>query len=131
MKEEDPNYVAKLEKAIKQKYGEEAIQNPAKMWNEEKEKDYLQQLRVFVEKQKSHDIKNEPENVNGILISRKLFNKGNINNCPVCEKRIRKIDDDIYITKFECCARCYIEYIDGREERWLKGWRPKNVTRSS
>ena len=28
MKNKDPNYVVKLEKAIAEKYGEEAIQNP-------------------------------------------------------------------------------------------------------
>ena len=31
MKEKDLNYIAGLEKAIKKKYGEEAIQNPAKL----------------------------------------------------------------------------------------------------
>ena len=31
----DPNYIAKLEKAITQKYGEEAINNPARFWSED------------------------------------------------------------------------------------------------
>ena len=43
MKEKDLNYIAGLEKAIKKKYGPEAIENPAKHWDEEKEKDYIQQ----------------------------------------------------------------------------------------
>ena len=33
----DLNYIAKVEKAIAKKYGDLAIQNPAKFWNEEKE----------------------------------------------------------------------------------------------
>ena len=56
MKEEkDLNYIVKLERAIKKKYGEEAIQNPANFWNEEKERLYLQQLAEFVEKQKKFE----------------------------------------------------------------------------
>ena len=31
-KEKDPNYVVKVEKAIADKYGEEAIQNPKANW---------------------------------------------------------------------------------------------------
>ena len=41
----DLNYIAGLEKAIKQKYGEEAVQNPSSNWTPEKEKEYLQQLK--------------------------------------------------------------------------------------
>ena len=35
--------VAKLEKAIAQKYGEEATYNPRRFWDEDKEKEYIQQ----------------------------------------------------------------------------------------
>ena len=72
----DLNYVAGLEKAIKKKYGDEAIDNPAKHWDEEKEKEYLSQLKDFVAKQRKSEAEVEPENVNGVLITRKLFNKG-------------------------------------------------------
>ena len=34
---DDPHYIVKLEKAIAEKYGHEAIQNPKKGWDEEKE----------------------------------------------------------------------------------------------
>ena len=33
----DLNYIAAVEKAIKKKYGSEAIDNPEKFWDEEKE----------------------------------------------------------------------------------------------
>ena len=33
---------------------------------------------------------------------------------------------DLYNNKFECCQKCYIQYVEGREKRWLKGWRPKD-----
>ena len=131
MKKKDLNYIAGLEKAIKKKYGEEAVENPAKFWDKEKEKDYIQQLEEFVEKQKKIEQESEAENVDGILVSRKLLNKEGIFNCPTCSKKLKTINDDIYFTKFDCCEICYIKYVEGREKRWLDGWRPENVTKSS
>ena len=131
MKEKDLNYVANLEKAIKKKYGEEAIQNPANFWDEEKEKSYIRQLEEFIERQKKTEDGQALENVDGVLLSRKLLNKEGILNCPVCNKKLKTINDDIYFTKFSCCGKCFIKYVDGRKERWLEGWRPKNVTKSS
>ena len=54
MKDKDLNYIAALEKAIKKKYGDDAIQNPASYWDEDKEKEYIEQLKEFVEKQKKY-----------------------------------------------------------------------------
>ena len=39
--EKDLQYAVKLEKAIKEKYGEVTIKNPADLWSPEKEKEYL------------------------------------------------------------------------------------------
>ena len=33
--------------------------------------------------------------------------------------------DDLYMNKFECCHTCYIQWVEGREERWESGWRPE------
>ena len=88
MKEKDLNYIAGLEKAIKRKYGEEAIENPAKFWDEKKEKDYLLQLEEFIQKQKKFEAATDLENVDGILVSRKLLNKEGILNCLTCSKEI-------------------------------------------
>ena len=52
-KKKDPNLVAKLEQAIEKKYGEEAVAHPRGNWNDEKEKEYLQQIKEFSEKQKA------------------------------------------------------------------------------
>tara|TARA_R110002110_G_scaffold135914_1_gene320313 strand:- start:1683 stop:2078 length:396 start_codon:yes stop_codon:yes gene_type:complete len=131
MKEKDLDYIAALEKAIKKKYGVEAIENPAKFWNEEKEKDYIIQLKQSVEKQRKYEIEIEPENVNGVLITKKLLNKERKNNCSVCSKSVKNINDDIYLLKYDCCEKCYIKYVDGREVRWTKGWRPENVRKST
>jgi hypothetical protein len=131
MKEKDLNYIAGLEKAIKKKYGEEAIQNPASFWNEEKERGYLSQLKEFVEKQKKHELAIEPANVDGFLTTKKLLNKERKINCSVCFNLLRRINDEIYMLKYDCCEICFVEYVEGRQERWLKGWRPENVTKSS
>tara|TARA_R110000824_G_scaffold241919_1_gene430692 strand:- start:168 stop:563 length:396 start_codon:yes stop_codon:yes gene_type:complete len=131
MKEKDLNYIAALERAIEKKYGEEAIQNPAQYWDEAKEEEYIEQLKDYVEKQKKHEQERYVENDDGILISRKLLNKEGIINCPVCGKKTKTVDDDIYINKFECCSKCFIQYVVDRKKRWLNGWRPKNVTKSS
>ena len=131
MSEKDLNYIAALEKAIKKKYGDEAIQNPASFWDEKKEKEYLEQLNEFVAKQKKSEETSELKNVNGVLISQKLLIKEGKLNCPVCSGPIKKVNDDVYMAKFECCEKCYIQYVIDREDRWLKGWRPKNVTKST
>lgn len=131
MKDKDLNYIAGLEKAIKKKYGDEAVDNPAKFWDDEKEKNYIEQLNEFVEKQKKFEREHDVENVDGVLVSRKLLNKEGIFNCPICSKKLKTINDDIYFTKFDCCETCFIKYVDGREKRWLDGWRPENVTESS
>ena len=45
MKKNDPNYIVKVEKAIAEKYGQEAIDNPKRHWTDEKEKQYVKQLK--------------------------------------------------------------------------------------
>ena len=72
MKETDLNYIAGLEKAIKDKYGTETIENPAKHWDKEKEKSYIQQLQEFVEKQKKVEDEHTLENVDGVLTARRV-----------------------------------------------------------
>ena len=57
-------------------------------------------------------------------VSKKLINRDSNRKCPVCEKYSFKVQDDIYMLKYECCEKCFIQYIEDREERWLKGWRP-------
>ena len=121
---EDPNYIVKVEKAISEKYGPETIQNPRKHWNEEKEKKYLDQIKAYYKKQKEKEEKAEKIEVDGILVSKKLLNKKEDRTCPVCGVYSFSPKDDVYMTKYECCYGCYIQYIELREERWLNGWRP-------
>ena len=125
MNEEDPNYVAKLEKAISQKYGKETIQNPNANWNEEKEKKYLQQLKKVSEKEQRLAGQKEKVDAGGFLVNKKLLSKESNRVCPVCDTYSFKAKDDVYMNKHECCFNCYVTHVEGREERWLSGWRPK------
>ena len=124
-KDKDPNYVVKVEKAIADKYGEETIQNPKSNWSDEKEKEYLSQLKDIYYSESDDGFVDE-EQVNGVFIPKKLLNRESNRSCPVCKTYSFKSNDDVYMTKFDCCEKCYIQWIEGREERWLKGWRPNN-----
>ena len=126
-KKKDPNYIAKLEKAIADKYGQEAIANPRGGWNDEKEKIYQEQIEKLKEKQVLLDELNEKVEVNGVLIPKKLFTKDSQSRtCPVCNTYSFNSKDDVYMKKFECCYNCYIQWVHDREERWKTGWRPNN-----
>ena len=46
MKSKDPDYIAKLEKAIADKYGKETIAHPKADWDDEKEMEYLNELKT-------------------------------------------------------------------------------------
>jgi len=126
MTKKDPNYVVKVEKAIAEKYGQETIKHPKRDWDDEKEQEYLNQLKEL------HHLELQEEDVDkveveGVFVPRKLINKNSERSCPVCNKYSFKSQDDVYMTKFECCFGCYVKWVEGREERWKKGWRPNNV----
>ena len=124
MKDKDPHYVVKLEKAIAEKYGKEAIQNPKSGWTPEKEKEYIEQVKKIQEKRNQKQDASEKVETNGFLINKKLLNREQKRNCPVCESYSLELKDDVYMTKFDCCFKCYIQYVEDREERWNTGWRP-------
>ena len=122
MKSKDPDYAIKVERAIADKYGAETVQNPKGSWTDEKEKQYLDNLKSF-----STSSDNDQEVlVNGVFISDKLLKRESKRSCPVCNTYSFKSNDDVYMSKFECCEKCYIQWVEGREDRWKQGWRPNN-----
>jgi hypothetical protein len=123
----DLNDIAKFEQAIAKKYGPEAIENPRKHWDDEKEKEYQEQLKKLGKKERLNEEKDDKIEQDGFLISKKLLNKETTRRvCPVCKTYSFKIKDDVFMNKFDCCYSCYIQWVDDREERWEKGWRPNN-----
>ena len=121
----DQDYIASVEKAIAQKYGTDTIQNPKSNWTDEKEREYLSQLKKFSENERRQQDQEEKVETNGYFISKKLLNKETNRTCPVCDTYSFDLKDDVYMSKFECCFKCYIQWVEDREERWATGWRPQ------
>jgi len=123
MSKKDLNEIAKIEKAIKEKYGKEAIQNPKGNWDKEKEDKYLENLKAFHERNLREK---RTEEAQGFLLNIRKMQEHTNRTCPVCSSYSFSEKDDLYMTKFNCCFDCYVQYVAGREERWNSGWRPNN-----
>ena len=124
MKEKDWDYIARLEKAIQKKYGTESVINPKAFWTDEKEKEYLEQLKEVSKKEQSKKDKTDKVEKDGFFIPKNLITRKTKRKCPVCVTYSFNKRDDLYMNKFQCCWDCYIQWVDGREKRWKKGWRP-------
>ena len=120
----DTNDIAAIEKAISKKYGDEAIVNPKSLWDENKEKDYIEQVKKSVKKHDKVSEATDKVELNGFLLSKKLINKTSDRVCPVCDTYSFDKKDDLYMNRFECCFKCYINFVEDREVRWASGWRP-------
>ncbi len=120
----DLNKIAYVEKAIAKKFGKEAIINPKSNWTDEKEEEYLEDLKEFYSRQRKRSDNNEKIEEEGFLLSKNLITKESKRVCPVCSEYSFSMRDDLYMNKFECCYKCYIQWVEDREERWTNGWRP-------
>ena len=126
MKKKDWDKLAEFERAISKKYGAEAVQNPKANWTDEKEHEYLDQLKKLSEKEMELYEKDEKVQLNGILVPKKLLNRESNRTCPVCDTYSFDVRDDVYMNKYDCCRQCYVKYVEDREDRWQSGWRPNN-----
>lgn len=117
-------YVGKVEKAIKDKYGDETIVNPRSLWDDEKEKEYIEQAKENAEKYFEKEEDDDIVEKDGVFISKKLLTKSNAENCDTCKKYLLSSRDKVFIVKWDCCYQCYVKWVEDREERWLSGWRP-------
>ena len=121
MNKKNLNDIAKIEKAIKEKYGSDAIQNPKGSWSREKEEKFLKDLKSFYSSNKRKKQITEQE---GFTLKDKKTKSATDRTCPVCNSYSFSEVDDVYMVKFDCCFDCYIQYVEGRQERWKSGWRP-------
>ena len=126
MEDKELNKIAAIEKAIAEKYGDEAVSNPRSDWGDEKEKEYLEQMQELYLKHKKNALSQEKIDINGIKVSKKLLNREQLRSCSLCGRFPRKSLDDVCLLKFDCCNKCYTQYIQGREQRWENGWRPND-----
>ena len=120
----DPNKIASIEKAMAKKFGQQTITNPRSLWDDEKEEEYLKHSKEFYNKKRKSLEGSEKIKEDGFLVSKNLITRKNKRKCPTCGTFSFEIKDDLYINKFDCCYKCYIQWVVDREERWLNGWRP-------
>ena len=107
-----------LEKEIQQKYGQLAIKNPKADWNLEKEADFLQQIKNLSSLEYSKGKQEYEELEDGSLVPSQLFIKENDKLCDICGKYSFKKQDDLYLNKYQTCFVCFLEKIEGREDKW-------------
>ena len=88
---------------------------PKAGWDQEKEKEYLDQIKKIYKTRKPK----EKIEVDGVLMPKKLFTKELQRTCPQCKIYSFDMRDDLYMAKFKCCFKCYVQYVEGREEKWL------------
>ena len=117
----DYNEIAKFEKAIREKYGDDAIQDPRSLWNQKKEEKYLRDLKDFYTKEK---VEKEILDRGSYLLKSTRPLKKQKSTCEVCAEYSTRSSDDLFFNRFQCCEKCYVYYVEGREERWKTGWRP-------
>jgi hypothetical protein len=127
MKNKNIDQIAAIEKAIAKKYGSAAVANPNANWDENKEKEYLKQMKEFYHKTKKNKEYEEKIDINGIKVSKKLLNRESLKCCSVCGAFPKKSMDDVCFIKFDCCYGCYIQHVEDREKRWTEGWRPNEI----
>ena len=83
------------EKAIAEKYGDEAVQNPRSNWTPEKEKEYLEQLKQVAKKEREIDERSDLVEYDGVLLPKKLLNRRENRSCPVCDVYSFSTRDDV------------------------------------
>tara|TARA_R100001509_G_scaffold124016_1_gene77625 strand:- start:103 stop:519 length:417 start_codon:yes stop_codon:yes gene_type:complete len=119
MKELDLNTIAKIEQAISKKYGSLTITNPKSGWTKDKELEYLEQIKTVYKKQLKRRQDAEKINKDGFFVSKKLLIKDEDRVCPACFEYSFDLKDDLYMNKYDCCWKCYMHFVEGREERWM------------
>ena len=120
----DPNYIAAVEKAITEKYGKDTVQDFRNTWEEEKEKDYINQLRDMRTKRDNLSATKEEIVVGDIKITKRRKRQKEDRTCPVCKTYSFSRRDDLYMNRFDCCYECYVDFIEFRESAWKNGERP-------
>lgn len=123
MSKKDYNLIAAFEKAIVEKYGKNTVQDFRSYWEEEKEKDYLEQLKD--RKTKTENKTNKEEIKAGEIVIRKRHKKDKQSRtCPVCKTYSFSMRDDLYMVRHECCYRCYVDFVEPDKKSWEEGNRP-------
>ena len=114
--------IAAVERLFTKEYGEAAARNFRSDWDEAKEKKYLSQLHEASKKRKKED--SVKVDIGGVLIPKSVIDKKSNRSCPVCKTYSFSSKDDLYMNRFNCCFHCYVDFVQGREDRWDEGYIP-------
>jgi len=129
----DINFLPKLEKAIQDKYGSNAIRN-YKDLPEDFKNSLAAEIQDFEYKIEQKKMQKPSKHFDGFFIIGSLIKENNSERvCKVCDSFSFDISDEIYFHRFDCYQKCYIQFVEDREERWMSGWRPnkeKNIHES-
>ncbi len=120
----DPNTIAAIEKAIAEKYGKDTVQDFRNEWEENKEKEYLTQLKEMRTRRDKFSTSKEEIVVGDVKITKRSCRQKDDRTCPVCKTYSFSRKDDLYMNRFKCCHDCYIDFVVGREQAWKAGDRP-------
>tara|TARA_Y100001938_G_C7843527_1_gene307286 strand:- start:108 stop:518 length:411 start_codon:yes stop_codon:yes gene_type:complete len=121
----DLNYIAAVEKAISEKYGRVATQNFRCHWDSSSEKEYLNQLADVRKKKTKHNQHCNTEKLeDNVVIKKRSQNQKTNRTCPVCKTYSFSSKDDLYMNRYECCYRCFVDFVASREDEWRSGKRP-------
>lgn len=102
------NFIQALEKAVKEKYGDIATMNPKHFWDENKEKQYIEDAKLtLMTENNNSDLKQKVE-IDGILISKSVLQQKENRICGECKKYSFNQKDDLYLNKFNSCYKCYL-----------------------
>ena len=119
----DYDQIAAIEKAIAEKYGKDTAQDIRGDWGDEKEKEYLNQIKSLNKSKSTHG-KRTTQIADNTFISENVNRRKEERSCPVCKTYSFSMKDDLYMNRFSCCHDCYIDFVVDREDRWKNGWRP-------
>tara|TARA_R100000231_G_scaffold88763_1_gene67202 strand:- start:162 stop:581 length:420 start_codon:yes stop_codon:yes gene_type:complete len=120
----DLNEIAAIEKIFSEEYGKQSVKNFKSGWNQDKEKKYLRQLKLH--NKKINSTETATVIVDGIRFPQDVIEKKEERTCPVCKTYSFSGKDDLYMNRFKCCYECYIDFVQGREDRWSEGYIPSS-----
>ena len=121
----NPGQVQAISEEIVRCFGEEAGKMASEHVTEEDKRKFKECKEESDQKRAESRRQTEKIDAGGFIISKKTMAKPKLERtCPVCNTFSFCSKDDVYMLKFGCCEHCFIIHIEGREERWKKGWRP-------
>lgn len=116
IKQKDFNKIARAERSIETKYGKEAVINPRSNWTDEKELQYVKEIQKISLTYASCNTPKKEIIKDGYIVLESPSNAHRI--CPSCKEYSFKSKDDLYMTKFGVCYKCYLKHFEGRPHLW-------------